>query len=467
MKYARLILAAYILWPLYFFAQDGSSCKAAIPLTLNGVIGNYPSSTSSSGYLLCTGSGNSPITWFSFTSNATAQCSLLTISASDNQPCEIGLFSSCSGSIISASSMCFYDGNGLWAPAASSPLSPNTTYYLRVKTSSACTISISGQYYTPPNDDCNGAFSISTDGLNDNNSCHSAGPGVTPSQLCAFSLENTAFYQFYVASTGYSVINLNNISCDNGANNNNNGFQIGFFTGSCSSLSWLSCASGSGSFVQATTPLLNAGTKVYVAVDGNAGSNCAYTISGINIVSVLSEQIKNFSAWQNANTNIIKWTKLNESDCYYEVEKSVNGNEFFTIGEVLGRPNGNSEVTYNFTDHSPAGTSFYRLRQTDAQGKVALSNVIKLEQKNSNDFQILFSTIGASLAKLNIVSGHNDKYDYLVMNLQGSQLMRGSFSCSKGNNFFELNLSSLIAGEYFLVLKSQTKFYNKAFIKGN
>lgn len=389
MKYARLLLAAYILWSVCIYAQDGTSCKAAIPLTLNGVIVNYSSSTSTGGYVLCTGTGNSPVTWFSFTTNAAAECSLLTISASDGQPCEIGLFSSCSGSIISVSSMCFYDGNGLWAPAATAPLSPNTTYYLRVKTSSACTISISGQFYTPPNDNCNGAFSISTDGMNDNNSCDNAGPGVTPSQLCAFSLENTAFYQFYVASTGYSIINLNNISCDNGANNNNNGFQIGFFTGSCSSLSWLSCTSGSGNFVQATTPLLNAGTKVYVAVDGNAGSNCAYTISGINIVAVLGQQISNFSAWQKEQANIIKWTKLNESDCYYQIEKSVNGNDFFTIAQVSAKPNGNSEVTYSFTDYNPARTSFYRLRQTDAQGKIAVSKVVKTGTERCKRFSYL------------------------------------------------------------------------------
>lgn len=165
----------------------------------------------------------------------------------------------------------------------------------------------------------------------DNNSCHLPGPGVTAAQLCAFSLENTAFYQFYVNTTGTCVINISNITCDNGPTTNNNGFQIGFFSGTCASLNWLSCTSGSGTFVQATTPSLNAGSKVYVAIDGNGGSNCAYTIGGINILGVLSKSLKNFSGWKMGNSNVLKWTALNETDGYYDLERSDNSVDFYSI----------------------------------------------------------------------------------------------------------------------------------------
>lgn len=291
------ILVVIVLISSSICRPQGTTCTTAIPLTLNGSLNNYSTSASTDVNVLCTNNGTTPITWFQFTTNASAECPLLNITVSDGQACEIAMYTSCSGNMNnnfeSASSMCFYDGTGLWAPSETYVLSANTTYYLRGKTTTLSTINIGGQHYTPANDECTGAFNIGPTSISDNNSCHKAGPNVTYTQLCASSLENTAFYQYHVATTGTSVININNISCDNGFNNVLNGFQIGFFTGTCSNLIWLSCSSGSGSFVQATTPVLAADTKVYVAVDGNAGSNCKYDIQAINAYTLASE-IKKF-----------------------------------------------------------------------------------------------------------------------------------------------------------------------------
>src|SRR4030095_4740217 len=290
MECARVILPAYLLLPVFLFAQPGATCGTAIPLTLDNVVRNYATSSTTGANVLCTNNGTTPITWFSFTTSATAECPLLTISVSDGLDCEVAVYSGCNGAAtpILTSSMCFYDGQGLWAPAMPSPFAANNSYYLRIKTSTACTISIGGQSYTPSHEDCLGATSISTVGISDNNSCHRAGPGVTATQLCASSLENTAFYQFYVDATGNCLINISNITCDNGATNTANGFQIGFFTGNCFSLTHLACDSnsniGASAFIQFTTPLLPANTKVYVAIDGFAGSNCSYKIGGINIL---------------------------------------------------------------------------------------------------------------------------------------------------------------------------------------
>src|SRR4030095_6280376 len=98
------------------------------------------------------------------------------------------------GTLNTASSMCFDDGAGLWSVSETFTLLPNTTYKLRIKTAISGTITIKGYSYTPPNDDCGGAFAISPVLITDNNADHLPGPGVVPGQLCASTLENTAFY---------------------------------------------------------------------------------------------------------------------------------------------------------------------------------------------------------------------------------------------------------------------------------
>jgi hypothetical protein len=467
MKYARIILPAYLLLPAFLFAQTGATCGTAISLNLDGVIRNYSSSSSTGGYLLCTGSGNSSITWFQFTTNASAECPLLNISASDGLDCEVALYSSCAGSIITGSSMCFYDGSGLWAPAQTFTVSANTTYYLRVKTSTACTISIAGQFYTPGNDDCTGAFSISTIGIADNNSCHHAGPGVTPAQLCAFSLENTAWYQFYIASDGQAIINITNISCDNGASNNTNGFQIGFFKGSCSSLTWMNCTSGAGTFVQATTPTLTAGTKVYVAIDGDAGSNCSYSVSGINVFGVLSAGLENFSGWQTGTSNMLKWTVLAETGGYYEIERSLNGIDFSAIGRLNIKGSTTNKTDYSFEDGSPFAESFYRLKQTDNAGKIALSQVIKIKRSDSFTIELALENPAIGFLKMNINAKRAAQYEYSIINLQGRVLQTGNLFCYKGNNRFSKQVTALQAGHYFLILHNKEISLSKSFVKMN
>jgi hypothetical protein len=74
---------------------------------------------------------------------------------------------------------------------------------------------MSARNYPPPNNLCNGATVISPNETNDNNACAKASTEVTPVQLCAFSLENTAFYTYFVETNGVSSIQLNNIDCDN------------------------------------------------------------------------------------------------------------------------------------------------------------------------------------------------------------------------------------------------------------
>ena len=126
--------------------SQGTDCSSAISLTLNGSTTNHSTSSSTGGNVLCTNNGTTPVTWFRFTTNASAEPPLLNITAADGQPCEIAMYTSCSGNMSnnfeSTSSMCFEDGTGLWAPAHNYSLSANTSYYLRIKTATSTNLQI-------------------------------------------------------------------------------------------------------------------------------------------------------------------------------------------------------------------------------------------------------------------------------------------------------------------------------------
>lgn len=470
MKYAKMIGRALYFIPISLMAQPGSSCTSPYFLSLDGISRNYATSSILDVAKICTSyTGTSPVTWFAFTTNAQAETPLLDLSTADGGRCEIAMYTSCTGNesniLQTSSSMCFDDGTGLWAPSETFTVGAAKTYLLRVKTSGPTTLAIAAKSYTPPNNSCNGAFSIGASALKDNNACHKPGQGITPGQICAYTIENTAFYQYYVASTGNSIINISNIACDNGNGNNSSGFQIGFFTGSCGSLTPLNCTSGEGGFVQATTPVLEAGTKVYVAIDGNAGSNCQYSITALNAYGVLAENFKNFSAWEKPGFNLIKWAIVNENAAYYLVERSFNGRNFSTIGTLTAKNQVGEKTDYSFEDHTPEALSFYRIRQVDPTGKISLSNILKLSRDQRGSLEIKMVNPTGNELTAQITTGTNGPMDYAITNMTGQLVDRGRISTSKGVVLFHRSLSLLPDGKYLFTITNHENKLSQSFIK--
>jgi hypothetical protein len=458
-----ILLLVFSSFSTSSFSQ-GTDCSDAIPLTLNGASNNYSTSSATGANVLCANNGTTPITWFSFTTNASAASPLLNITSADGQPCEIAMYTSCSGNmnnnLETPSSMCFDDGTGLWAPAHNYAVMPNTTYYLRIKSATSTTLQIEGKSYTPANNTCNGATAIDGNLLADNNATHKPGAGINPPDLCAASIENTAYYQYNVAATGTSIINISSISCDNGAGNNISGFQIGFFTGSCGSLTWLNpCFSGSGSFVQATTPVLNAGTKVYVAIDGFEGSNCQYNIQAINAIT-LSGNIKSFSGSKNKMGNMLKWECLNATSEYFEVERSLDGKLFASIGKLVNQ----KRTLFEFEDNHPPPKAWYRLKEVIDDKEIRFSRTLRLIREASS-YQQLSVTQASNSLTTEFASDNNESFKLIIINSYGQQVYNAATFFYKGSNRLTTDISSLPIGNYFVILQAKNQYLSGSFTK--
>ena len=465
MKTIKAIAAALLFSPMYCMSQ-GSTCSNAITLSLDGVCRNYVTSSSSGANDLCTGS-NSPITWFRFTTNSVPDNVVMNITDPSGQAMEVAMYTACTGSnpLVLGSSMCFDDGTGLWAPEEVFNLSANTTYMLRIKTGGATTLSICAANNTPPNDDCNGGTAIGTVPVSDHNSNHKGGPGVWASDLCANTLENTAFYYYYVLNAGTTVININNIACDNGNGNNSNGFQIGFFTGTCGSLTPLSCTSGSGSFVQATTPSLPADTKVIVAIDGYAGSNCAYTLQGVNVYLLPTADVRKFTALKSATSNILTWN-LNDAHKFkkIEIQRSNDNRKFSTIGYLsISETQLNSQ--FSFADEQPLNDGSYRLLFFDIYEKKEVSHVIHVKRAKTKNFDVYFANPITSSLSLKIETEQRGRCDIFITGMDGRIYLQTQMFNGPGVNSFAKDVSALPSGKYLLTLKQNDKVITKSFYK--
>jgi hypothetical protein len=81
------------------------------------------------------------------------------------------------------------------------------------------------------------------------------------------------------------------------------------------------------------------------------------------------------------DVNELTWVTLTEvNNDYFEVQRSVNGSEFETIGKVQGNGNSSKEIIYHLDDKdiSANGTYIYRLTQFDFDGKFTTATPIEI-----------------------------------------------------------------------------------------
>ncbi len=78
-----------------------------------------------------------------------------------------------------------------------------------------------------------------------------------------------------------------------------------------------------------------------------------------------------FAGRQDGNSVVLEWATASENNNnYFEIERSIDGVNFVTIGYVDGAGNSSSLLNYEFTDNAPEqGQLYYRLSQVDFDGK--------------------------------------------------------------------------------------------------
>ena len=473
MKPVKFVILAMLCFTTTYLYPQGASCTNPHVLALDSVSRNFTISPTSGNAAECSSgfSGSGKITIFRFTTDPSGSCVLVHIATSAPvQAAEVAMYTGCGATgapqgLQTGSSVCFVDGTGYWAPSQIYTLLPNTTYYLRVWTAAAGTITMSARNYPPPNNLCSGASWISEDATDDNNACAKPSTEVTPVQLCAFSLENTAFYKYIVESNGVSSIQLNNINCDNLNSAAETGFQIGFFVGSCGSLLKISCETGSGGSLTAATGWLPAGTQVTVAIDGNSGSNCSYKITAFN-ATVLPITLKYFTVWKRPDANRLTWLTTSEKNfSHFEIEKSSDGVNFLRIKSIEGNGGNSKETAYTYDDNAVKAVQYYRLKYVDANGQYTYSNILRVNRDDVTNTKVLFSNRITTMLALRIIDMDANDLSIKIIDNAGRTIKSQNVKINPGENSLNINTGSIPSGFYYLMLSADNYKRTFSFVK--
>lgn len=228
------------------------------------------------------------------------------------------------------------------------------------------------------------------------------------------------------------------------------GGRVSLYTGSSSGSTGLLGLVGSTANVRSN---VDAFTTTFSPALG-AGMYALYREASI----VLPVGLSRFSAICQAGTVQLNWTTASEENNYgFNPEKSMDGSPWQAIGFVEGAGNSNQSRHYQYTDKtSSMETVYYRLRQTDLDGRAYYSHVMA-SSCQAGKTRLMAVTLSPNPAgpftSLKFLPGNGTTVQYSLLSMSGNLLMNGKWTGTEAS----LDLSGLTSGVYLLRLATDTE----------
>lgn len=168
----------------------------------------------------------------------------------------------------------------------------------------------------------------------------------------------------------------------------------------------------------------------------------------------------------NAKKVDLNWSTATEiNNDYFTIEKSKDGLTYETVSIVDGSGNSNTRINYSSVDNDPyQGFSYYRLKQTDFDGKFEYSNLVGIDYTNieSNYLNVFPNPSMDGSFSINVEGNSSDKITISVIDMLGKEIYSTSFTLTNdGNSVLTLNqLSDLPPGVYTVVTINKAKRSN-------
>lgn len=191
--------------------------------------------------------------------------------------------------------------------------------------------------------------------------------------------------------------------------------------------------------------------NILIAVKTSLG--CFDKILFIPNALVLSTQLISFSGNQTDNDIKLNWQIVtNETADRFEIQKSINGQNFTSAGIVFATEKIGSQ-TYSFNAGSPvSGNVIYRLRIFNKSNKVDYSNNIAFQAKEETKTfpSIINNPIIDNLA-IRFNSRGNQAMSISIIDMAGRRLQQQKINAYKGNNVVNISLPSSVKKGVYLV----------------
>jgi len=179
-----------------------------------------------------------------------------------------------------------------------------------------------------------------------------------------------------------------------------------------------------------------------------------FTIGTVSFINPLAVSLNYLRGVKQGNAHLLNWkvTCSSTPSATLSLERSADGISFKSIYSITADALRCAQP-FEYNDAQPvAGTNYYRLKMTDANGKTSYSNIITLINAGQG-FDIMHiapNPVTGNNFTLNISSAKATQMNIVISDLQGRVVKQASLSLIAGYNTSEINIQSLAPGTYQL-----------------
>jgi hypothetical protein len=180
-----------------------------------------------------------------------------------------------------------------------------------------------------------------------------------------------------------------------------------------------------------------------------------------------------FDARLNEGKVKLSWSTASETNnSYFTVERSADGENFEPVSQQKGANNSTTTLYYAATDADPLdGISYYRLRQTDFDGRFTYSIVQSVKNdglQKISDFEIksIAPNPFTETFTVNFFAKSNETVEVNMVNIAGQIIAQENFNAKEGfNNYQFPDISQLSKGIYFVTITCGEQKITKKIIR--
>jgi hypothetical protein len=170
--------------------------------------------------------------------------------------------------------------------------------------------------------------------------------------------------------------------------------------------------------------------------------------------SVLPIELLDFTAEARNDRVDLQWSTSSESNnSFFTVERSRDARSFEPIQVVPGAGNSSTTRYYLASDFEPLpGIAYYRLRQTDFDGKFTFSEPVAVRYRESVKSLFLVPNPASDRVQVLFECGVETNGSLRIFSLEGKLISQRQLSLRRGMNAVDLDLSRWKTGSYVVEL---------------
>jgi len=239
--------------------------------------------------------------------------------------------------------------------------------------------------------------------------------------------------------------------------------------------------SATSSTLYSQTFAVNVSYSVYrlsITMGGKTGAgNVRLSLDDLNVNSyvvgcdaskVLPVHLISFQGNMNKNNKVtLNWTVAdNETANSFEIERSINGRDFTTVGVVFASEKFGTE-SYTFYETVTADKVMYRLKMLDKNHDIDYSRILIFQTKSisSTDIKVYGNPVKDKLT-FSYSSNKTQAVDIKVYDIAGKTLMSQKINIAEGSNMLSLPLNPTFkAGMYVVEVSNGSDRQTAKFVK--